>query len=126
MRIFIDSGAYSVFRRGHVVPLPKYISYLQTNKQCVDKYFSLDVIGGENGIRGPDPEAFEQSYRNHLQMKDAGLSPIPVSHRQDPFSVLERFLRDGEDYIALAPHPMTETNAVFAWLRQCVAVIPRT
>jgi hypothetical protein len=124
MMIFVDSGAYSVFRRGDMVPLPMYISYLETNKQYVHKYFSLDVIPGKDGIRGPDHEAVEQSYRNHLLIKKAGLSPIPVFHRQDPFSVLERFLRDGEDYIALAPHPMTERNAVFAWLRQCFAIIP--
>ena len=91
MMIFVDSGAYSVFRRGHVVALLNYISYLKANQQYLHKYVSLDVIPGKDGIRGPDPEAVEQSYHNHLLMKDAGLSPLPVVHRQDPMSCRNDF-----------------------------------
>jgi hypothetical protein len=57
-------------------------------------------------------------------MKDAGLAPWPVFHRQDDFQWLHRYLADGEKYIALAPHPLSERHEVIAWLRRCFAELP--
>jgi hypothetical protein len=63
------------------------------------------------------------TYRNHQELKAAGLIPWPVFHRQDDFRWLERYLLDGEPYIALAPHPI-RVNEVIPWLRRCFAMMP--
>jgi hypothetical protein len=48
VKIFLDSGAYSVFKRGEVVSLSAYISYLKANKERLHRYVSLDVIPGKD------------------------------------------------------------------------------
>jgi hypothetical protein len=124
MKILLDSGAYSVFKRGITIELADLITFIKDNQHLLHHYISFDVIPGKAGRRFSDPKAAQQTYRNHQIMKEAGLTPWPVVHRQDDLKWLERYLGDGEKCIALAPHPMSERNAVFAWLRACFALLP--
>jgi hypothetical protein len=95
----LDSGAYSVWRRGSEINLAAYIAFVKYNAPHVDHYISLDVIPGRNGQRDRSPEAVEQaaqqSYRNHCAMKDAGLHPLAVFHMDEPVKWLERMIGDG-------------------------------
>jgi hypothetical protein len=124
MKVLLDCGSYSAFADGFTIDLGAYIAFIENNRRWLHRYISLDQIPGKNGRRGPDPEAAKRSYANHRKMLDAGLAPWPVVHRQDDLRWLERYLADGEQYICLAPHPMSERHEVFAWLRECFALVP--
>jgi hypothetical protein len=103
--VLIDSGAYSAFTRRVPIKPEDLIGWLQKHRNILRHYISLDHIPGKDGRRSADPKAAQLTYRNHQQIKQAGLTPIPVFHRQDNFCWLERYLQDGEQHIALAPHP---------------------
>jgi hypothetical protein len=122
--IMLDSGAYSAHTRGLKIELPDYVAFLRQHP-IFQQYFSLDVIPGKNGVRFCDPGAAAETYRRQQVMKDAGLRPIAVVHRHDPRWLLERYLRDGEPRVALAPLPM-EQPAVGDWFSECFEKIPST
>ena len=121
--LLIDSGAYSAHSRGIDIQLRDYIGFLREHPEF-HRYISLDVVPGSNGRRHADPNAARLSYHNHQQMKEGGLNPLPVVHRQDDIRWLERYVLDGEPYIALAPHPIHQQSEIIRWLRSCFAVIP--
>jgi hypothetical protein len=125
MKILLDSGAYSSWSKGVSIDLAQYIAFVKANKHLLTGYVTLDQIPGHSGCGTADPSriesAAEQSYRNHSEMKDAGLSPVPVFHQGEDISWLHRMLEDGEPYIALAPHGTR--RHVFDWLDQCFGII---
>jgi hypothetical protein len=129
MKLMIDSGAFSKFTRGIEIDLGRYISFLHDNRHRIEQYVVLDVIPGEWGIRDADPARIErdarQSYANFQRMKDAGLAPLPVFHRNDHFKWLEKYLADGQQFICLAPLPYQST-AVIPWFDHCFTLIPET
>ena len=55
-------------------------------------------------------------------MKEAGLSPIPVFHQDEDFDWLQRYCRDGESYIALAPSKRLAHRCI-PWVDDCFALI---
>jgi hypothetical protein len=118
-RILLDSGAYSVFRRGAVVELDAYIGFAKRHSHLLEYVVNLDVI--------PDVDldvnkACEQSYANQQAMKDAGLKPLAVVHQVDEPGWLEKYLDDREPYIALAPAKRGGRRAI-AWTMQCFDTI---
>jgi len=85
MKIMLDSGAYSAWRKGETLDLDTYIQFLHEHKHLLDDYVSLDVIG--------DGEA---SWQNFKRMKEAGLDPMPVYHAASPIKYLEKYLANSE------------------------------
>lgn len=106
IRLMLDSGAYSAWKRGEEINIYDYIDYIKRNLDWIEQYVNLDVIPGKPGS-SPTQEDVEnsakQSYKNLQIMKDAGLHPLPVFHQDERFYWLERLLDDGEDYIGLSP-----------------------
>ena len=43
--ILIDSGAWSAFNSGVEISVVNYMNYLQANRDLIDQYISMDVIG---------------------------------------------------------------------------------
>jgi hypothetical protein len=122
LRLLLDCGAYSAWKRGGVIDLGSYIACLQNNHQRLALYLSLDVIPGQYGRRTTDPKVIEaaaqQSYENHRAMKAAGLNPVPTFHQDDDFRFLEQYLADGEPIICIAAHGVHPTNNI-PWYDAC-------
>lgn len=91
--LFLDSGAFSAFRRNVKIDLDEYIKFIHENKNSIDIYCSLD------DIKSP-----EVSMDNFLQMKKSGLHPLPCFHYGEPREVLDFYLKH-TDYIALGGWP---------------------
>ena len=79
--LFVDSGAYSAHKRGVSIDIQEYIAYLQDNKDYIDVYANLDVIG--------DPEA---TLENQKIMEEAGLSPLPCFHMGEDWKYLHLYV----------------------------------
>jgi hypothetical protein len=86
LEIMLDSGAFTVMmsQKGLAVKpldLNDYICFIKKYKAELFSYASLDVVG--------DPE---QSFRNYVSMREAGLDPMPIYHLGDPYEYLEKYL----------------------------------
>ena len=79
MNVFLDSGAFSAWRKNEVIDMDKYIEFCHKHKDNVEVYATLDVIG--------DPE---KTWENHRIMEEAGLNPLPVYHCGSPAKYLHK------------------------------------
>jgi hypothetical protein len=126
-KIVLDSGAYGAANRGIGIDVRDYIEYVKRTEHLLQYYFSLDVIAHEHGRREWDAERIEEcalrSYQNQQTMKDAGLCPLPVFHQHADFHWLERYLKDGEPYIALSTFKRANARDHVWWLDRCFRMI---
>lgn len=96
MDVLVDSGAFSAFRSGRPVTLDEYQRFLDGSQPS--KYIALDVIG--------DWRATMDQLR---RMEQAGYTPIPVWHAQDPWELLSELVA-GYPLVALGGLvPLTPT-----------------
>lgn len=86
----LDSGAYSVMAKGETVDLEKYIDFALEHARGYDEIVNLDVISGAVADR------VDQGKKNLQRMRDAGLSPMPVFHQGEPWSILEELASCGK------------------------------
>jgi hypothetical protein len=124
--LLLDSGAFTCWKSGGEIALDSYIAFIRRNRPFLAHYINLDVIPGRYRAARTAEEvkvAAKRSYDNLQKMKDAGLHPMPVFHRGEPLQWLERMLKDGETYIALAPMADSPTNVKRIWLDQCFQII---
>lgn len=76
--IFVDSGAFSAQRSGTPIILKDYMEFIHANKDVIDIYANLDVIG-----------SWKKSWENQRIMESEGLTPLPVHHLEDPIKCLD-------------------------------------
>ncbi len=89
-KLFLDSGAYSAFTRDVKISMKELIDYIKLNQKEIFAYAVLDVIGDDKATR-----------KNYLHMRRAGLNPVAVFHYGSPYKELERYCKEGCDYVAL-------------------------
>lgn len=125
--ILLDSGAFSIWKRGLEFPLNDYIEYCHRHKDNVDAYVALDALPGENGMMDHSQAAIEKSasksYENLQIMKAAGLSPVPVFHQGERFEWLDKMLQDGETYIGISPYLRSHQSEIIHWMDKCYSRI---
>lgn len=129
VRLFMDSGVYGAWSRGLTLDLKTYIAFIKHYQHLLFCYATMDQIPGRPQVarRKQDVvESAEAGYRNHQVMKDAGLKPIPIFHQGEPFSFLERYLKDGDTYIGLAtakdmPGDLSEYHQ--KWLDEMFSIV---
>ena len=78
--ILLDSGAYSAFTKGKHVNVLDYIEYIQTNRDYITSYVSLDVINDSR-----------MTMLLFTFMRSAGLRPIPVIHYGEDLRLVDYY-----------------------------------
>lgn len=122
----VDSGAFTAWTRGRQIDLAAYIAFcqgLEAQKKAgllpLGGYLALDVIPGEKG-RLPTPDevawATAKSAENLAAMMDAGLSPWPVYHEGEPMDLLDAYVDQGHDVIALGATASRGKSRLVDWL----------
>lgn len=104
IKLMLDSGAFSAWKRGVSINIEDYIAYIKRNKHLLHSYVNLDVIPGAPGkpvTQAQVDAAAKASHRNLTHMRKAGLNPMPVFHFGESFDWLHRLLDEGEEYIGL-------------------------
>lgn len=97
--IMMDSGAYSVSKRGLAIDLDKYIEFLKSNRDKIDVCVALDVIGNP-----------KQSYENWLYMIDKGIdNAIPVYHLGEDIKWLDLYC-EKTDFVGIGGIAGSVTN----------------
>jgi hypothetical protein len=104
VKLMLDSGAFSAWKRGIQINLVEYISYIKKHEHLLENYVNLDVIPGSPGkipSKAEVDKAARASHENLKKMHAAGLSPIPVFHFGEDIKWLELLLSEKEPYIGL-------------------------
>jgi len=126
VELWVDSGAYGAWRASTEIDLNRYIEFLKESGDLIAHYVNLDRIPGRPN-RKPllcdTEECAEVSYLNQQRMKKAGLNPIPVVHRDDPFEYLEWYLEDGERYIGLSFQRRSGLLVNSHWFDRCFELL---
>jgi len=91
--VALDSGAYSVWRRGAAVDIGEYADYCASMSDSVDWYANLDAITD-----------WRASLRNLSALERRGLSPLPVFHLGEPLSLLDDLV-SGYDHVGIGRGP---------------------
>jgi hypothetical protein len=110
--VFLDSGAYSAESQGAVIDIGAYAEWVNHHIGLASAYANLDVIGDANGTE-----------RNQRELERRGLSPLPVFHTGEPWSVLER-LCDEYPYVALGGMvgKAKQRDRLRAWIAKAFSV----
>ena len=89
MKVMLDSGAFSAWRKGAIIDLDEYGGFVKQNEHIFECCINLDVIG--------DGRA---SYENWMHLRRQGINTIPVYHVGTDESYLKKYLRK-TDYICV-------------------------
>lgn len=106
-RIFLDSGAFTMFTKGVKVNLEEYADFVKRNRAWVDIAASLDIIG-----RGVE----QGSWDNQKKLEALGAGTVPVHHARDDDKWLTRYMAEGYDYILLGGMVAEQTKYLRGWL----------
>lgn len=89
-RMFADCGAFSAFTQDVVIDVHEYAEWALANADLFEVVASLDVIGSADA-----------SHENFETLRRLGVPCIPVFHVGDPWELLDHYIAEGEEYIAL-------------------------
>jgi hypothetical protein len=115
VHLFLDSGAFSAWTQGVPIDIQEYITFIKENKDILDIYANLDVIG--IGGKQPNKLTAQKTLENQKIMEAAGLSPLPCFHFGEPFEFLEYYVANYE-YLALGVAGNSGTTLI-PWLNEC-------
>lgn len=116
---YLDSGAFTVWRQGRAIDLAAYVEFIKRHEHLLAGYIALDVIPGEPGRMPTEEEAkiaTDKTMANLDLMRVAGLKPIPVYHEGEPIEVLDEYVRQGHDLIALGGTASRGRPEMVDWL----------
>lgn len=105
-KFVMDSGAYSAWTKGKGIALTDYLECIDRNRDKLEHYFSLDVIGDS-----------KLSYWYWQIMREKGYDPIPVFHYGEDEKYLKKYIEQ-TDYIGLGGTvPISNKAEVADWAR---------
>jgi len=106
-KIFLDSGAFSMFTLGIDVDLKEYAEFIIENQDIIEVASNLDHIG-----RGTE----KQTWKNQKIIEGYGATIQPVHHARDDDKWLAKYLEAGYDYIFLGGMVPEHTSYLRKWL----------
>jgi hypothetical protein len=98
IELFLDSGAFSAWRRNLELSVIDYTNFVATNEDFFWEYINLDV---KPNINISFESSIKQTAENQKYMEESGLKPIPVYHLNTRnYKVLEGLL-EKYDFVCL-------------------------
>jgi hypothetical protein len=114
VRLFLDSGAYSVWGKNEILTVQDYVKYIKRYKEYISEYAVLDVIPGIPGkwaTMEEYEEGAEKTYANYRYMIGEGLNPIPVFRQGEQFKWLKLYVeKEKVDYLAISAEKMIDAK----------------
>lgn len=126
IKLMLDSGAFSAWKRGVEIDIDEYCEYIKKHEHLLYSYVTLDTIPGKPNVRKTQAEinsSAELSYKNQQYMKKKGLAPIPVFHMGEDFRWLRRYMDDGEPYIGISPAADLPQGQIREWLDRAFTAV---
>lgn len=137
-KLMIDSGAFTVHRKGGTVDVDAYIEFLNTNKNVVDYGIQLDHIPGVWGQVKTIEQLQEgpvKTWENYLYMVsklERKEMLLPVFHQREDFKYLKQMVEYKYDngnyieYICLSGNKEMTSLQRKQWYLKCFDVIVRS
>lgn len=110
-KVFLDSGAFSMFTQGVQVDLKAYARFIYEHQDMIDVASNLDAIGAGN-----EQLSYERQKQLESWLKPKGLIINPVHHARDKDPWLQKYLDEGYDYIFLGGMVPENTPYLKEWL----------
>jgi hypothetical protein len=123
MRVFLDSGAFSVWNRGESINLDDYIKFCKRYQDDLDAIATLDVIPGKPNQKLTELQrdnAAWEGWANYQKMLKAKINPeklLHTFHQGDHLWVLERLIEEGAPYIGVSPANDRTSTQREKWLQ---------
>lgn len=108
-KLFMDSGAFSMFTLGIDVDLDAYGGYLARAQDYIEVASNVDAIGAGR-------EADSYANQKYLESLKLPVRVQPVHHARDSDDWLKRYLDEGYDYIFLGGMVPETTPYLIDWL----------
>ncbi len=109
-KVFLDSGAFSMWTKDVTIPVSEYCDYVKKN---------LDIIRTDDGVvMASVLDAVGnplQTYRNQLEMEFHGVTPLPCFHFGEDERYLEYYLSK-YPYITIGGMVRQPTDQLIVWL----------
>ena len=137
-KLFIDSGAYSMWTRGVQIDVDEYINWLNERADYLDLFGQVDAIPGtkEGGANYQEVrEAAQKTWDNYLYMRSRLKKPeglLYTFHVGEPKEFLEQALEWKDDngnhipYIALGGMVGKTTEVRTKFLEMCFSIIEKS
>jgi hypothetical protein len=106
-KMFLDSGAFSMFTMGEDIPIEEYAQFCHDHADIVEVASNLDAIGSGRE---------QETYDNQKRLEELGVQAVPVFHARDRDEWLERYLDEGYTRISLGGMVPESTKYLKAWL----------
>lgn len=112
-KIFLDSGAFSAFTQGVEVDLRDYATFIREHEDIITTASNFDVIG-----RNMERQSYDnlKILERYLKENGSRMGVQPVHHARDHDSWLEKYLKEGYDYIFLGGMVPESTPYLRQWL----------
>lgn len=119
--LYIDSGAFSIWRSGGKLDLPLYISRLHKLKELVPNIviINMDVIPGEMGRKPTEAEinfSCEASFDNFKILQSEGFNVMPVFHQYDKRNWLDIYMKENPMILGISPANDRSVKDRIVWL----------
>ena len=138
-KLFVDSGAFSMWTRGAEIDVDKYIQWINDRADYIDLYGQVDAIPGDRTGGLPTPqqvrEAAQKTWDNYLYMRPKMKKPeglLYTFHVGEPQEFLEQALEWTDEngkhipYIALGGMVGKSTMIRKNFLDMCFRVIKKS
>jgi hypothetical protein len=136
-KLFIDSGAYSVYTKNIDLDVDEYIDYINSIDKHLTIFAQVDKLPGVYGqpkTKEQILEAPELSWQNYCYMRKYVKSPdklLPIFHRRENWKYLHQILEttfDGKHipYIGLAATTDSTVKEKEEWFDKCFDIIKKS
>lgn len=136
-KLFIDSGAYTVYTKNIDLDVDEYIKYINSIDEHLTIFAQVDKIPGVYGqpkTKEQILEAPELSWKNYCYMRERVKSPdklLPIFHRRENWKYLHQMLEttfDGKHipYIGLATTTDSTVKEKEEWFNKCFDIIKKS
>ena len=108
-KLFMDSGAFSMFTLGIDVNLDAYARYLVSGQDYISVASNVDAIGSGR-------EADSYANQKYLESLKLPVRVCPVHHARDDDRWLVKYIDEGYDYVFLGGMVPETTPYLIEWL----------
>lgn len=121
-KIFLDSGAFSVWKRGESIDIKQYKDFCLKYQDQIEFAANLDVIPGSWGHVPTHKDielSAQKSFQNYLYLKDSlKCKVVPVFHQHESVEWLDKILTeiDNDDLVAISPANDQVRESRIQWL----------
>jgi len=126
IKVMLDSGAYSAWRKKETITISEYSSYLDRFHESISTVVNIDVIPGEFGKRPTSKEvehSAELGFKNYIKLRKLGFNTLAVFHQGESIYWLEKYIGEGCDYIGISPSIDRAVSSREKWMDQCFAFL---